>query len=50
MSTSDCLFCGIAAGDLSADIVYENEHVLAFQHPKPTAEIHVAVIPRKHGY
>ena len=47
-STSDCLFCKIIAGDISADIVYESDTALAFRDINPQAPTHVLVIPRKH--
>jgi histidine triad (HIT) family protein len=45
---SDCLFCNIVAGDVPADVVYENEHVVAFRDINPVAKTHVLVIPRGH--
>lgn len=45
---SDCLFCKILAGDIPADIVYEDDHVLAFRDINPQAPTHVLVIPRQH--
>jgi histidine triad (HIT) family protein len=35
-------------GKLAVDVVYDDDLVLAFHHPKPTAEIHVVVIPKEH--
>lgn len=48
MSDPDCLFCRIAAGDTSADIVYEDEQVVAFRDINPQAPVHVLVVPREH--
>lgn len=45
---SDCLFCKILAGDVPADVVYENEHVLAFKDLYPKTPFHVLIIPKKH--
>ncbi len=45
---SDCLFCGIIAGTIPADIVYENDAVVAFRDINPQAPTHVLVIPRTH--
>jgi histidine triad (HIT) family protein len=47
-SDPDCLFCRIVSGELSADIVAEGEHVLAFRDLNPAAPTHVLVIPRAH--
>ena len=38
----------VLSGKLDVEKVWEDERVLAFHHPKPTAEIHVVVIPKKH--
>jgi len=45
---SDCLFCGIVAGDIPASIVYSDDAVVAFQDLHPQAPTHVLVIPREH--
>ncbi len=45
---SDCIFCKIIAGDIPADIVYQNDDVLAFRDLNPQAPLHVLVIPKKH--
>lgn len=44
----DCIFCKIVAGDIPADIVYQDETVLAFRDLNPQAPTHALVIPRKH--
>jgi len=46
--TDPCLFCRIAGGDIPAEIVHENETVLAFRDLSPQAPTHVLVIPRSH--
>jgi histidine triad (HIT) family protein len=43
-----CLFCKITQGDIPADIVYEDEQVLAFRDLNPQAPHHLLVIPKKH--
>lgn len=45
---TDCIFCKIAAGEIPAGIVYDDEHVLAFRDINPQAPVHVIVIPRRH--
>lgn len=45
---ANCLFCSIVAGDIPADIVLSNEHVVAFRDISPQAPVHVLVIPREH--
>ncbi len=44
----DCLFCKIAAGDLPAHMLHEDEHVMAFLDLHPIREGHALVIPRQH--
>jgi len=44
----DCPFCGIAAGDIPADVVAQDEHAVAFRDLSPQAPLHVLVIPRAH--
>lgn len=48
MSGNDCLFCGIAAGKVNADLVYEDDAVVAFRDINPQAPTHVLIIPREH--
>lgn len=43
-----CIFCRIAAGEIPAKSVLENEHVVAFHDLSPHAPVHVLVIPRRH--
>ena len=45
---TDCLFCSIAAGELPADLVHEDELVIAFRDINPQAPTHILVIPREH--
>jgi histidine triad (HIT) family protein len=44
----DCLFCGIAAGQIPATIVLEGKRTLAFRDISPQAPTHVLVITRDH--
>lgn len=44
---SDTIFGKIARGELAADVVYEDEHVVAFRDLNPQAPVHVLLIPRK---
>ncbi len=45
---ADCLFCGIVAGEVPSEKVYEDDEVLAFRDINPQAPHHVLVIPKKH--
>ncbi len=43
-----CIFCGIAQGNINAEIILKNEDVVAFRDIHPAAPSHVLVIPRMH--
>ncbi len=45
---SDCIFCKIANKEITSDIVYENENVIAFKDLNPRVKIHFLIIPKKH--
>ncbi|MCF7967578.1 MAG: histidine triad nucleotide-binding protein [Methylococcaceae bacterium] len=45
---TDCLFCRMVAGDITPDVVYETDDVLAFRDIRPQARVHVLVIPKQH--
>jgi histidine triad (HIT) family protein len=45
---ADCLFCGIVAGRIPADVVHQDDQVLAFRDIDPKAPVHVLVIPKRH--
>jgi len=45
---SECIFCKIAAGAIPAQVVHQDEHVVAFRDLNPQAPVHLLVIPRKH--
>jgi histidine triad (HIT) family protein len=45
---SDCLFCKIAHGEVSADIVQATDNVVAFRDVRPAAPTHVLLIPKEH--
>lgn len=43
-----CLFCRIAAAEVPAHLVYQDEHLAAFLDHRPVFPGHVLVIPRRH--
>jgi histidine triad (HIT) family protein len=45
---TDCLFCKMVAGDITPDVVYENDAILAFRDINPQAPVHILVIPKRH--
>jgi histidine triad (HIT) family protein len=46
---SECLFCGIVAGDVPAQIVDSDEHTVAFMDINPATRGHALVVPRTHS-
>lgn len=48
MPDGDCLFCRIAATEIPADTVFEDDSILAFRDRAPTAPTHILLIPREH--
>ena len=44
---ADTVFGKIARGEMTADVVYEDERALAFRDLNPQAPTHILVIPRK---
>jgi len=43
-----CIFCKIVNKEIPAEIVYENDNVLVFKDIKPSAPVHLLLIPKKH--
>jgi histidine triad (HIT) family protein len=48
-SQGECLFCGIVAGDVPAQVVDSDEHTVAFMDINPATRGHALVVPRKHS-
>ncbi|CAM8622756.1 Hit Diadenosine tetraphosphate (Ap4A) hydrolase and other HIT family hydrolases [Burkholderiales bacterium] len=44
----NCIFCKIAAGEIPASRVYEDEEILVFKDIHPKAPLHLLMIPRVH--
>ncbi len=45
---TSCIFCKMVNREISPDIVFENDKVLAFRDINPKAPVHVLVIPKRH--
>lgn len=45
---SECIFCKIAAGEIPAQKVYEDDICVAFNDLSPQAPTHILIIPREH--
>ncbi len=48
MAETDCIFCRIAAGEIPAKIVRQDEDTVAFRDVNPQAPLHVLIVPRRH--
>ena len=44
---ADTIFGKIADGEIDADIVYQDDDVVAFRDLNPQAPVHILIIPRK---
>lgn len=44
----DCIFCKIAAGDIPAELIYEDDWVVAFDDIAPQAPVHTLIVPKQH--
>lgn len=45
----DCLFCKIANKEIAAQVIYENDHAIAFLDVHPRTMGHTLVIPKEHA-
>ena len=43
---SECLFCMIAKGEMTANKVYEDDLIMAFDDVSPQAPVHTLIIPK----
>jgi len=43
-----CIFCQIIEHKIPAQIVLENEEIIAFRDINPQAPVHILIIPKKH--
>lgn len=44
----ECIFCKIINGEIPAEIIYQDEQVIAFDDLYPQAPVHKLIVPRKH--
>lgn len=45
---TDCVFCKIAAGEIPASVVYEDDKVIVFDDLEPQMPVHTLIIPKQH--
>jgi histidine triad (HIT) family protein len=43
-----CVFCDVVAGDLEAEVVFEDDAFLAFLDHRPVQKGHILMVPRLH--
>ncbi|MEI7057557.1 HIT family protein [Nocardioides sp. CCNWLW239] len=43
-----CVFCDVVAGDLEAEVVFEDDLFLAFLDHRPVQKGHILMVPRQH--
>ncbi len=48
MSTADCLFCRIVAGEIPSAGLYDDDLVIAIRDIAPGAPTHILLLPRRH--
>ena len=44
----NCIFCKIVKKELSSEIIYEDEILIAFKDINPKAQTHILIVPKKH--
>jgi len=44
----DCLFCKIVEKEIPAELVFENDNLIAFEDINPQAPTHILIIPKEH--
>ena len=44
----NCVFCKIVAREIPSDIVFEDDHIMAFNDVAPQAPVHILIIPKAH--
>lgn len=44
----DCIFCKIVKKEISAEIIYEDDLVMAFPDVNPIVPVHILIIPKEH--
>lgn len=46
--TENCVFCKIVSGEIPAELVYQDENVIAFNDLNPQAPTHLLFVPTLH--
>ena len=48
MQDPECIFCKIGSHEISTNVVYEDDDVIAFDDMEPLMPVHTLVIPKDH--
>lgn len=43
-----CIFCQIASHEVPTEFLFEDDEIMAFYDIKPSAAVHILVLPKKH--
>ena len=43
-----CIFCKIVKKEIPADIIYQDDKIMAFKDIMPVAPVHFLIVPKKH--
>ncbi|RMF95324.1 MAG: histidine triad nucleotide-binding protein [Candidatus Schekmanbacteria bacterium] len=46
--SNECIFCKMIKGEMQANIVYEDDLIIAIEDINPQAPVHLLLIPKKH--
>ena len=44
----DCIFCKISSGEVTSDILHQDERMIVIRDINPQAPVHLLVVPRDH--
>lgn len=45
---ADCVFCKIIEKEIPAEILYDDDKLIAFKDIKPSAPVHYLIVPKEH--
>ena len=45
---ADCLFCKIISKEISSEMLFEDDRIIAIKDINPKAPVHLLIIPKKH--
>jgi histidine triad (HIT) family protein len=48
VSEADCIFCRIVRGEMEAEVIHDEDDVVAFEDINSKAPVHVLVVPKQH--